>query len=134
MLIECEPEEFFKDDGGTCDIKIVAEKAFLVRDTDLLGKILEGLVRRTIEKSLPVLELDLVDVRHQLPEIDLVPLARLLDHLFEGRKRENTSIEGVDDLVLAARHLSLERLKIARVGRSQPDERGKIDIHIEASV
>ena len=58
MLVDCEPEEFFKDDSGARDVEVVAEETFLVRDTDLLGKILEGLVRRTIEKSLPVLELE----------------------------------------------------------------------------
>jgi hypothetical protein len=50
MLVKCESEKFFKNDSRTRDIEVTAEKTFLVRDSDLLGELLEGLVRRLVTR------------------------------------------------------------------------------------
>jgi hypothetical protein len=133
MLVNCESEKFLKDDGGTRDIEVAAEKAFLMRGADLMREILEGPVRRAVEESLPVLELDVVDMGDKLPDIDLLPFAGLFDHFLETGKRQNAPVEGVDDIILVVPHPRLERLKAACVGRGQPDERSEIDVHVESS-
>ncbi|WP_425905571.1 hypothetical protein [Nitrobacter sp. TKz-YC02] len=69
MLVNDGSEKFLKDDGRTSDIEVAAEKTFLVRGSDL---VCESLVRHAVEESLPMLELDIVDMGDKLPDIDLL--------------------------------------------------------------
>lgn len=61
-LLERKSNEFFEDNGGTGDIEIAVEQALFVRGADLLDEILGSLVRRAAEETLPVLELNVIDV------------------------------------------------------------------------
>jgi len=130
MVLKGEPHEFFENDSRACNIEIVRQETALVGGTDLLGQVPECFVRRAVEKTLPVLELDVVDMRDELRDIDLVARAAPFNHLLEIRKRQDPGIEGVDNLFLVASHRWLERVKASRVGGAEPDESRKIDFHV----
>ena len=97
---------------------------------DLAGGGHKSLIGCAVEKSLPVPELNFVQVRDKFFYIPVFALAGLIDHLPEIGEIQNALVEGIDGGLLSIYQVGFQCPQARGVRRLKSGKSNNIDCHL----